>query len=342
MSASLGGGAWPPGCAAQLTRMSTPPSSATARPTIALTESSEPVSHAMATTRLPVSAVSARAVASRSTGSRATMATVTPSLASSWATALPMPRLPPVTMAVFPRNSRSMACECRTWSASAPGRGAAQSVDVAADWASWLRRWEAQQRYYLPEREERFQVMIGLLHELAGATPAVLDLGSGPGSLARRVLDWLPGARVVAIDADPLLLELGRQAVGDRGGSIRWLQADLRSDSWGETVRTWGPVDAALSTTALHWLSPREQADVFARLAGLIRVGGILVNGDHLTFDQDQQRIAAAAKALQEEDADRDAAVHPAETWSEWWQAVEAEPAFASLVSERRSRWGAH
>jgi len=38
--------------------MSTPPSSATARPTIALTESSEPVSHAMATTRLPVSAVS--------------------------------------------------------------------------------------------------------------------------------------------------------------------------------------------------------------------------------------------------------------------------------------------
>jgi trans-aconitate methyltransferase len=213
---------------------------------------------------------------------------------------------------------------------------------VVVDWASWLRRWEAQQSHYLPQREERFQVMIGLLRELAGTTPAVLDLGSGPGSLARRVVDWVPGARVVAIDADPLLLELGRQAVGDRGGSIRWLQADLRSDSWVETVRIWGAVDAALSTTALHWLSPREQADVFTRLAGLIRVGGILVNGDHLTFDHDQQHIAAAAKALQEEEADRDAAVHPAETWSEWWQAVEVEPAFASLVSERRSRWGGH
>ena len=185
-------------------------------------------------------------------------------------------------------------------------------------------------------------MMIGLLHELAGATPAVLDLGSGPGSLTRRVLDWLPGARVVAIDADPFLMELGRQAVGDRGGSIRWVEADLRSDSWVEAAQTWGPVDGALSTTALHWLSPGEQADFFARLAGLIRPGGVFVNGDHLTFDQDQQRIAAAAKALQEEEAERDSAVHPAETWREWWQAVEEEPAFAVLMAERRSRWGGH
>ena len=185
-------------------------------------------------------------------------------------------------------------------------------------------------------------MMIGLVREVVGSMPNVLDLGSGPGSLAARVVDMLPGARVVAIDADPFLLELGRQAVGERGGSIRWVEADLRSDSWVEAARSLGPVDAALSTTALHWLSPGEQADLFARLAGLIRLGGVFVNGDHLTFDQDQQRIATAAKALQEEEAERDSAVHPAETWSEWWQAVDEEPAFAALMAERRSRWGGH
>ena len=74
----------------------------------------------------------------------------------------------------------------------------------------------------------------------------------------------------------------------------------------------------------------------------MIRLGGVLVNGDHLTFDQDQQRIAAAATTLQEEEAAREAAVHPAETWQEWWQAAKAEPAFASLMTERRSRWGGH
>ena len=215
-------------------------------------------------------------------------------------------------------------------------------MEVVVDWASWLRRWEAQQGYYLPQREERFRVMIGLVRELVGTTPSVLDLGSGPGSLAVRVVDLLPGARVVAIDADPFLLELGRQAVGDRGGAIRWVEVDLRSDSWVQLARRWGTVDAAMSTTALHWLSPGEQADFFARLAGLIRLGGVLVNGDQLTFNQDQQRIAAAATTLQEEEAAHDAAEHPAETWREWWQAVEAEPAFASLMAERRSRWGGH
>ena len=205
-----------------------------------------------------------------------------------------------------------------------------------------MRRWEAQQGHSLPQREERFQVMIGLLREVAGTAPTVLDLGSGPGSLARRVVDWLPGARVVAVDADPLLLELGRQAAGDRENSIRWVDADLRGDVWVDAAQTWGPLDAALSTTALHWLSPGEQADLFVRLAGLIRPGGVFVNGDHLTFDQDQQRIAAAAKAVQEKEAERDSAVHPAETWSQWWQAVEEEPAFAALVAERRSRWGGH
>jgi len=51
----------------------------------------------------------ARAVASRSALLRATIATSTPSRASSRAMALPMPRLPPVTIACLPCNPRSMA-----------------------------------------------------------------------------------------------------------------------------------------------------------------------------------------------------------------------------------------
>ena len=116
----------------------------------------------------------------------------------------------------------------------------------------------------------------------------------------------------------------------------------MRGDSWVEPARTWGPVDAALSTTAMHWLSPAEQAGFFARLASLLRPGGLFVNGDHLSFDRDQQRIGAAARALQEEEAGRDAVAHPAETWGEWWHAVESEPGFAALAEERRSRWGGH
>ena len=56
-----------------------------------------------------VSAANSRAVASRSALFRATIATSAPSRANSRAMALPMPRLPPVTIACLPCNPRSMA-----------------------------------------------------------------------------------------------------------------------------------------------------------------------------------------------------------------------------------------
>jgi SAM-dependent methyltransferase len=193
-----------------------------------------------------------------------------------------------------------------------------------------------------PGREQRFQVMIGLGRQLVGETPLALDLGSGPGSLARRLVEALPGARVVAIDADPLLVELGRQAVGDRGGRISWLDADIRTERWVETVRAMGQVDAVISTTALHWLSQAEQTRLFEVLAELIRPGRILGNADHLTFDPDQPRIAEAVRSLQAEAAEREQAAVSAETWGQWWEAIEADQSPAQLVAERKRRWGRH
>jgi trans-aconitate methyltransferase len=96
----------------------------------------------------------------------------------------------------------------------------------------WLSRWDAQQEWYMPDREERFTVLIDAVE--AGADrddPLVLDLGCGPGSLAVRLLDRMPAARVVAIDTDPLLLVLGRAAYGGRAG-LRFADQDLRRPGW--------------------------------------------------------------------------------------------------------------
>ncbi len=77
----------------------------------------------------------------------------------------------------------------------------------------WIERWDVQQQGYLPDREDRFTALIDAVAEAAGRPdPLVLDLGSGPGSLAVRLLQQLPAATVVALDADPLTLGLGRAA----------------------------------------------------------------------------------------------------------------------------------
>ena len=81
----------------------------------------------------------------------------------------------------------------------------------------------------------------------------VLDLGCGPGSLSVRLLDRLPGAIVIAVDADPLLLALGRAAWADRPG-LRFADLDLRDPGWAASLGLDRPVDAVVSTTALHWL----------------------------------------------------------------------------------------
>src|SRR5580704_12795786 len=99
----------PPGADPLFTRMCRPPNCCAASATMRSTCSLLVTSAASGTMRRFVSADSSRAVASRSPLLRATIATSTPSRANSRAMALPIPRLPPVTIACLPCNPRSMA-----------------------------------------------------------------------------------------------------------------------------------------------------------------------------------------------------------------------------------------
>src|SRR5262245_60147684 len=101
-------------------------------------------------------------------------------------------------------------------------RGIMAATTISRDSArAWIERWDAQQQEYLPDREDRFTVIIDAVEEIAGRPdPLVLDLGCGPGSLAVRLLGRLPQATVVAIDADPLTLalgQIGRASCRERG-----------------------------------------------------------------------------------------------------------------------------
>lgn len=187
--------------------------------------------------------------------------------------------------------------------------------------ADWVRRWDIQQERYVADREERFAVLIDVVEHVCRdvAEPLVLDLGCGPGSLATRLAVRLPRARIVGVDNDPFLLALAR-ATRPREARVEYLQADLAESGW----LSWGPVDAAVSTTALHWLRPERLAEVYRDLAGALREGGALVNGDHL-YDE-QPAIRELAGVVKDRRAAR-AGVGANEEWKAWWAAVAADPA---------------
>lgn len=204
---------------------------------------------------------------------------------------------------------------------------------AAVDWAGWLARWDAQQTSYAPRREERFDVMIDLVAQVRGAAPVVLDLACGPGSIAQRVLARLPAARVVAVDVDPVLLALGRGALGDLGGRLTWVEADLRDPGWARALPE-QRYDAVLTTTALHWLPPADLMRVYADVAGLLPPGGLLLNGDHLGFPPSQPAIRASVRALKQARLER-APASGAEDWAAWWAALAREPGLAGEFARR-------
>ncbi len=110
--------------------------------------------------------------------------------------------------------------------------------DTARD---WIERWDRQQEESLPDREDRFTALINAVEEAADRPdPLVLDIGCGPGSLAVRLLDRLPRATVIGIDADPVSLTLGQAAYGGRDG-LRFIDLDLRVPGWSGRLGLAGP-----------------------------------------------------------------------------------------------------
>ena len=113
----------------------------------------------------------------------------------------------------------------------------------------WIARWDEQQQEHLPDREDRYTALIDAVEEGAGRPdPLVLDLGCGPGSLSVRLLDRMSAATVVAVDADPLLLALGRAAYGERA-RLRFADCDLRTPGWSATrsLPSWGITSGSAS-----------------------------------------------------------------------------------------------
>jgi SAM-dependent methyltransferase len=213
-------------------------------------------------------------------------------------------------------------------------------LDLATvDWAEWAQRWEAQQQWHIPRREQRFQLMLEMVAETLGDAPGlVLDLACGPGSISRRVMERFPTAAVVALDADPLLLEIGRRTLGDGSRRLQWVHADLRTTDWADRLRLFAPFDAMLTATALHWLSAGDLVQVYRHLGDLMRPGGVFCNAEHLLLAPPAGRLGAAAQKLRHRLGRDDRG--DGESWDDWWQAARAEPHFGELFASRDQVFG--
>jgi SAM-dependent methyltransferase len=208
------------------------------------------------------------------------------------------------------------------------------------DWLAVQRRWDAQQETYLPDREQRFSVMLDAVEATVGERPRVLDLAGGTGSISQRVLARFPDATAVIVDIDAALLSIARGTfAGD--DRVQIVSADLATADWVAALGDApGSFDAVLTATALHWLPADRVAGLYAEAHGLLRDGGILVNVDHMP-DAGLPMVGAGFSAYLSAGTTRRQSADGAEDWNQWWAALRELPELADAVAERDARFAA-
>jgi tRNA (cmo5U34)-methyltransferase len=139
---------------------------------------------------------------------------------------------------------------------------------------------------YLESMLEEIHDYDELQEETARATEGldvmrILELGVGTGETARRVLERHPNAELTAIDSSAAMLEEARE---------RLTAADLRVARLEDPLPE-GPFDLVASTLAVHHLDPAGKADLFRRVAGVLRPGGRFVLADVVVPERPEDAV---------------------------------------------------
>jgi len=104
----------------------------------------------------------------------------------------------------------------------------------------------------------------------------ILDLGTGTGVTARKVLSIHPRAELVGIDASAEMLAAARRVLPHH--------ADLKVARLEDPLPP-GPFDLVVSALAVHHLDGAGKGDLFRRVAKILVPGGRFVLGDVIVPD---------------------------------------------------------
>ncbi|MBX7267464.1 class I SAM-dependent methyltransferase [Micromonospora sp. Llam7] len=202
-----------------------------------------------------------------------------------------------------------------------------------ADADAWQESWDRQQEAYLPDREHRFTAMLDAVDAVREtASPRLLDLAGGTGTISLRALRRFPDAEVTLVDLDPALLALATASLGDRATIV---SADLSRPDW-PTALPHRRYDAVLTATALHWLPAERLSTLYTEIRDLLRPGGLFVNADHMPDDD----LPELTKRLLARAAQHRTARHAAGatlSWAQWWDQAAQDPTLRPLVEQRHA-----
>jgi SAM-dependent methyltransferase len=146
--------------------------------------------------------------------------------------------------------------------------------------ADFVRGW-ADRFVPTKERVELFDMILDQVSAPTLPNTHVVELGIGPGYMARHILDRNQVVSYEGVDFSTAFFAIAMETIGNLMRRVTLTKADLMNQNWPNSLsKTPG---AIVSTWALHDLGSQQAiADVYARCYETLPKGGVLVNGDFI------------------------------------------------------------
>jgi len=141
------------------------------------------------------------------------------------------------------------------------------------------REWAATAMEKRPWREEFFQCFVTQLRGLRLDQPSLLELGSGPGFLAQRILDSMRRVQYTMLDFSLAMHELARERLGPLAQAVRQVEVDFKRAGWTTGL---GSFDAVITMQAVHEVRHKKHvADLHESVRSLLKANGRYFVCDH-------------------------------------------------------------
>ena len=143
-------------------------------------------------------------------------------------------------------------------------------------------------------RAEGLDLLVRLVQPASEAPLRVLDVGTGQGLLAARLLDAFPSAAAIGLDMSEPMREVAAERMASYGERFQFVMGDFVAGDLPPEAR--GPFDVVVSSRAIHHIPSRGKQLLYAAIYKALAPGGSFFNLDGARpADEDLREVYRAA-----------------------------------------------
>jgi len=139
--------------------------------------------------------------------------------------------------------------------------------------------WAESANVKRPWRAEFFSAFVSELVALPTAPLSIIELGSGPGFLAERIVRELPGVHYTLFDFSPSMHQLARGRLGSQP-NLSFVEGDFKREGWSQDL---GSFHAVVTLQSVHELRHKRYASALhLAVRELLHPRGVYLVCDHI------------------------------------------------------------